>query len=152
VQQYTFWENVAGVLTLSALLCLGLFYLVGFKLRAKCLVIGKTTKKPCPRDGSVVLGCRQAHKWKKPVAWIRHMGAARWLDPWLYRLHIVPPSFAPMPMPTVEAVAAGAAPSSPLEVPGSRMTMEAKVAIWSLIFAIIQTFLAAISLAVGGGS
>jgi len=59
-----------------------------------------------------------------PEAGVRHMGAASRLDPCLYRLHIVPPSFAPMPMPAVAAPVAEA-PGTPLATPGPRMALEA---------------------------
>ncbi|MFD6664643.1 hypothetical protein ACFWDK_20030 [Micromonospora chalcea] len=145
--QPSFWENVGGLLLLSAIAFLSACYWFGFKVNAKCLVIAKTTQKPCMKDGKVLVGCRH-HKWKKTVAWIRHMGASRSLDPWFYRLHMVPPSFAPMPMPAVvpasPAQVSGAAP----EVPGRRMTREARFAMWSLIFGILQAGTGIVALAI----
>jgi hypothetical protein len=147
VRHYTVWENIGYGFLLSGIIFLVLCYWLGFKIKAKCLVIGSTTKKPCPNDGTVVLGCRRHHRWKKPVAWVRHMGAASWLDPWLYRLNIVPPSFAPMPMPAVAAPTAEA-PSAPPGTPGSRMTLEAKIAVCSLVFGIIQAGTGVIALVI----
>jgi len=147
VHHYTAWENIGyGLLTL-AIISLVLCYRLGFKVKAKCLVIGSTTRKPCPNDGTVILGCRQHHRWKKPVAWVRHMGAASWLDPWLYRLHIGPPSFAPMPMPAVAAPVAET-PSTPLATPGPRMALEARIAAWALVVGIIQAGTGVIALVI----
>ena len=147
VQHYTVWEHLGYGLLLSGIGCLYLCYRLGFKVKAHCLVVGSASKKPCPKKGTVVLGC-QHHKWKKPIAWLRHLGAAAWLDPWLYRLHVVPPSFAPMPMPTVQAGSAGAAPSENLARPGSRMTLEVRIAMWALVFAIIQASTGVIALVI----
>ncbi|WP_328341256.1 hypothetical protein [Micromonospora sp. NBC_00421] len=99
VGQPTFWENVVCILFWSAALFLYVCYYFGFRIEAKCLVITKTTRKPCAKDGKILVGC-QRHKRQKLVAWVRHMGAAKWIDPWLYRLHMVPPSFAPLPRST----------------------------------------------------
>ena len=82
-----------------------------------------------------------------PEAGVRHMGAASRLDPCLYRLHIVPPSFAPMPMPAVAAPVAEA-PGTPLATPGPRMALEARIAVWALIFGIIQAGTGVIALVI----
>jgi len=148
VHHYTAGESIGLWLLILTSIPLYLCYHLGFKIKAKCLVIGSTTKKPCQNDGTVVLGCRLHHRWKKPVAWVRHMGAASWLDPWLYRLHIVPPSFAPMPIPTV-ATPITEAPSTPLVTPGSRMKLEARIAAWALVFGIIQAGTGVIALVIG---
>jgi hypothetical protein len=138
---YTAWEHLGYALLVSGALFLIACYWVGFRMKAKCLVVGSTTNRPCDRDGNVVLGCWQ-HRWQKPVAWIRHLGAARWLDPWLYRLHKVPYSFMPMPMPVIKAGRAGnlltvAALAQPPAQSG-RMSKELKVASWSLVCAVVQ--------------
>jgi hypothetical protein len=148
---YTLWENIGYSLFFLALISFVLAYWLLFKVKAKCLVIGRTTKRRCDRDATVVLGCRQHHKWKKPVAWIRHLGAARWLDPWLYRLHIEPPSFAPMPTPAVRAAPAGVAPKPSSGTPASGMTMEAKIGLWALAVGIVQAGTAIIALIIGSG-
>jgi hypothetical protein len=152
VQQNTVWENIGLILLLLACACGYVCYRLGFKVKAKCLVIGKTTKRPCPNDSKVILGCDKHHKWKKPWAWLRHLGAAPLLDPWFYRLHVVPPSFAPMPMPVVPAPSASGA-SSPAQpeslAPGTRMTREVRIALWALVFAIIQASTGIIALVIG---
>ncbi|WP_212987248.1 hypothetical protein [Actinoplanes auranticolor] len=138
VHEYTVWDNIGYSLLLLAFLTAWLCYWVGFKVKAKCLVVDESTQKPCTEDARVILGCEELHKWKKPWAWLRHLGAASWLDRWCNRLHIVPPSFAPMPMPRV-ATAPASFPAAPQpQTPGTKMTREARIAVWALIFAIIQ--------------
>jgi hypothetical protein len=80
VPHNTIWENVGLVLLLTGAALIYLCYRFAFKIKAKCLVIGSTTNALCPLDGSVVLGCKRHHRWRKPVAWIRHLGGAKWLD------------------------------------------------------------------------
>lgn len=148
VRDPTFWENVGCIMLCSAALFLFICYWFGFKLEARCLVIGKRTGKPCMRNGKVVVGC-QVHKWQKLVAWIRHLGAASWLDRALYRLHVVPPSFAPLPVPSVslppgEEATRGSTPIAP----GRKMTVEARIAFWALAVGSIQTVVAIIALGV----
>ncbi len=147
VPQSTFWENVVCILFWSAILFLYVCYYFGFRIDAKCLVVTKTTRKPCTKDGKILVGCRQ-HKRQKLVAWVRHMGAASWLDPWLYRMHIVPPSFAPLPMHPAQATAQSVAPPMVTETPGRRMTLEARIALWALAFGILQAITALVALAV----
>jgi hypothetical protein len=148
---YTAWENLGYVLLVSGALFIYVCYWIGFRMKAKCLVIGSTTNRPCDRDAKVVLGCWQ-HKKQKPVAWIRHLGAASWLDPWLYWLHKVPYSFTPMPMPVVRAVPVGslltATAASPAPVRARRMSLELKLASWSLAFGIVQAVSGIISLVI----
>jgi hypothetical protein len=137
---YTAWENLGYALLLFGAVCLFVCYRFAFKIKAKCMVIGNTTKRPCKRDASVVLGC-QDHRWDKPVAWFRHLGAASWLDPWLNRFHIVPPSFAPVPMPVVETAPAGNLLTVMAVAPvaqSNRMSRDLKVACWSLVCGIVQ--------------
>lgn len=136
VHHYTTLDYIGGSLILLALVSAFVVYRAGFKVKAKCLVIGRTTRTPCKNGGSVILGCRH-HRWQKPVAWIRHLGADNRLDPWLYRLHIVPPSFAPMPVPVVQRAPTAAEEASPL-TPDPKMTREVRIAIWSLFVGIIQ--------------
>ncbi|MBM0232492.1 hypothetical protein JNW91_11815 [Micromonospora sp. STR1_7] len=121
-------------------------YYFGFRINAKCLVLTKTTRKPCARDGKVLVGCRQ-HKRQKTVAWIRAMGAANWLDPWFYRLHIVPPSFASLPTSPAPVAHQVTSPAA-VETPGRRITVEARIALWALAFSVLQAFTALIALAV----
>lgn len=139
LHHYTVWQNIGYSLLSLAVICAILFYWIGFRVEAKCLVLGKTTKRPCEKFGKVILGCPQYHRWKKPVAWIRYLGAAKRLDPWLLRLHITPPSFAPMPTPAVERPPTTKQGAAELPVPNSRMTREARIAAWGLFLAIIQT-------------
>lgn len=136
VHDYTVWENIGYSLLLSSFIFVGLGYWLGFKVTAKCLVIGGSTGRPCLNNAKVVLGCHK-HRRTKAVAWVRHLGAAKWLDPLLYRFHIVPPSFAPMPIPVVQSSSA-APPATPPTRPSTRMTLEARLAMWSLTFGIIQ--------------
>jgi hypothetical protein len=147
---YTGWENLGYALLLSGALFLYACFWIGFRMKAKCLVVGSTTNRPCDRDAKVVLGCYQ-HKMQKPVAWIRHLGAASWLDPWLYRLHKVPYSFTPMPMPVIPATLGGTLlavnPTSATSVRAG-MSTELKVASWSLFFGIIQALSGIISLVI----
>lgn len=147
VAQPTFWENVGGFLFLSAVALLYVCYYFGFRIDAKCLVLTKTTRKPCARDGKILVGCRQ-HKRQKMVAWVRHLGAASWLDPWFYRLHIVPPSFAPLPISPAPAAAHSVASPAVTETPSRRMTVEARIALWALAFGVLQAFTALVALAV----
>ncbi|MEV5768959.1 hypothetical protein AB0L34_30990 [Micromonospora sp. NPDC052213] len=145
--QPTFWENVVCVLFWSTALFLYICYYFGFRIDAKCLVLGRTTKKPCMNDGKVIVGCR-LHKRQKIVAWVRHMGAARWLDPWLHRLHIVPPSFAQLPIHVAQATPQSVASPLATSVPGKRMTVEARIALWALAFGILQAITAVVALVV----
>ncbi len=146
---YSAWENLGYAFLLSGVAFLFLFYWFGFKIKAKCMVIGSSTRRPCKNDATVVLGCKRRHRLHKPVAWIRHLGAARWLDPWLYRVHIVPPSFTPVkvPLPPLSvaptssrgAVAVMARPEvSEVDPLRTGMSAELKIAVWSLVFAVIQ--------------
>ncbi|MFC7547182.1 hypothetical protein [Plantactinospora sp. GCM10030261] len=151
VREPTFWENVGCIMLCSAALFLFICYWFGFKLEAKCLVIGKRTGKPCMKNGKVVVGC-QVHKWQKLVAWIRHLGAASWLDRLLYRLHVVPPSFAPLPVPSVHLPPDEAIPRSTPVAPGRKMTLEARIALWALAVGSIQTVVAIIALGVAMSS
>lgn len=132
---YTAWDYAGSFLLLSGAVFAYLCYRIGFKVKAKCMVIGSTTQRACKKDGKVILGCHH-HRWQKPVAWIRRLGAAARLDPWLYRLHITPPSFAPMTAPVQQTLAAGPAESAPSF--DSKMTRDAWIAVWSLILALIQ--------------
>ncbi|MFI6162932.1 hypothetical protein ACIA59_23650 [Micromonospora haikouensis] len=147
IGQPTFWENVVCILFFSAVGLLYVCYYFGFRIDAKCLVLTKTTRKPCARDGKILIGCQQ-HKRQKVVAWIRHMGAASWLDPLLYRLHIVPPSFASLPIPPARATAQSVTSPGVTETPGRRMTIEARIALWALAFAIVQAITAIVALTV----
>ncbi|MCZ7373281.1 hypothetical protein [Micromonospora sp. WMMC250] len=147
VAQPTFWENLVCILFCSAALFLYVCYYFGFKIDAQCLVLTKTTRKPCTKDGKILVGCRQ-HKRQKLVAWVRHLGAAGWLDPWLYRLHIVPPAFAPPPLQPAPAVAHSVAPLVVPETPSKRMTFEARIALCALTLAVLQTITALLALAV----
>lgn len=141
------WENVVCILFWSAVLFLYVCYYFGFRIEAKCLVITKTTRKPCAKDGKILVGCRR-HQRQKLVAWVRHLGAANWIDPWLYRLHIVPPSFAPLPIHPAQATARSVASPVATATPGRRMTIEARIALWALAFAILQAITALVALLV----
>ncbi|MEV4387911.1 hypothetical protein AB0J68_19710 [Micromonospora sp. NPDC049580] len=147
--QPTFWENVVCLLFVSSVGLLYVCYYFGFRINAKCLVLTKSTRKPCARDGKILVGCRQ-HKRQKTVAWIRHMGAASWLDPWFYRMHIIPPSFASLPSAPAPAPAVAHQVTSPVvaETPGRRLTVEARIALWALAFSVLQAFTALVALAV----
>jgi hypothetical protein len=150
---YTAWEDLGYALLLSGIAFLVLCYWFAFKIKAKCMVIGSTTNEPCDLNATVVLGCKRHHRRLKPVAWIRHLGAARWLDPWLYRFHIVPPSFAPMPKPVARPAPAGTVltitATTVAQVPAQAggMSTELQVAIWSLAVGVIQAVTGLIALA-----
>ncbi|MFV2103175.1 hypothetical protein [Micromonospora sp. LOL_024] len=145
--QPTFWDNVVCILFCSAGLFLYVCYYFGFRINAKCLVLAKTTRKPCTKDGKILVGCQQ-HGRQKIVAWVRHLGAASWLDPWLYRLHIVPPSFAPLPLHPAQAAAPSVALPVASETPGKRMTLEARIALCALALTVLQAITALLALAV----
>jgi hypothetical protein len=136
---YTVWENIGYSLLTLAAACAILCYWIGFRVEAQCLVIGKTTGKPCENYGKVILGCPRHHRWKKPVAWIRYLGAANRLDPWLLRLHIRPPSFAPIPTPIAQRSPTTTQGAVAPATPDSKMTREARLAVWGLGLAFIQT-------------
>ena len=148
--QYTAWDYVGSALLFTAAACFYLCYRLGFKIEAECRIIPKNGYKPCTTAARVVLGCDE-HRWAKPVAWIRHMGAASRLDPFLYRLHITPPRFEPLvippapPGPSVKS-ADGVAPTKPLKAP-----LEVRVAIWSLVFAIVQAACGVVALIIASG-
>ncbi|WP_091082564.1 hypothetical protein [Micromonospora nigra] len=147
VAQPTFWENVVCILFFSSIGVLYVCYYFGFRIDAKCLVITKTTRRPCMKDGKVLVGCPK-HKRQKTVAWVRHLGAASWLDPWLHRLHIVPPSFAPVPSPPTPPAVQGVASPVVTQTPGRRMALEARIALWALGFGVLQAVTALVALAV----
>ncbi|MDG4760512.1 hypothetical protein [Micromonospora sp. WMMD710] len=147
VAQPTFWDNVACIMFGSASLLLYLCYYFGFSINAQCLVLTKTTRKPRTKDGKILVSCRQ-HGRQKVVAWVRHLGAASWLDPWLHRLHIVLPSFAPLPLYPAQATAPSVAPPVTSETPGKRMTLEARIALCALTLGVLQTITALLALAV----
>nr|WTA65702.1 hypothetical protein OHB51_24775 [Micromonospora sp. NBC_00855] len=76
------------------------------------------------------------------------MGAASWLDPWFYRLHIVSPSFASQPTSPAPVVAHQVTSSVAAETPGRRITVEARIALWALAFSVLQAITALVALAV----
>lgn len=146
---YTAWENLGYSLLVLGAVSLYVCYRFAFKTKAKCMVVGTTTRRPCKRDASVLLGC-QDHRWRKPVAWLRHVGGANWLDPWLNRFHIVPPSFTPVATPVAHTAPPGntltvtAPPQA--ETRNAKMSRDFKVACWSLGFSIVQAATGVIAL------
>jgi hypothetical protein len=143
-------------LVLAGLAFLALFVYVGFKMKAKCRIL-TDRGTPCKRNSKVVLGCKQDHKWEKPVAWLRRVGFRRLIDRLYLQFTKEPPVLVPFGgLPPDEAaeikfrhtaVFAHSDPLTPKELREQRAQVaNYRVAQWSLIFGIVQALTGIVSL------